>query len=99
MDVSLLDVAFGVERFFLKTRRNGGAQGRAGAKIGRYVDFSKYEEALVDYSGTLGEHINVVITTLSNMAHEAFKVSFDSFAPAVSTFINDTLPVIIEIFT
>ena len=63
------------------------------------LDFSKYEEALVDYSGTLGEHINVVITTLSNMAHEAFKVSFDSFAPAVSTFINDTLPVIIEIFT
>lgn len=68
-------------------------------EFGNTLDFSKYIPAITDFAGSLGELINSLTTGLLDMVGTVSGDLFDAISPALTEFINNTIPTFIDIVT
>lgn len=63
------------------------------------LDFSKYIPALTEFAGALGSAFNTIVVGILDTAGTVFGDLFDAFSPVFTEFINNTIPMLIEIGT
>ena len=68
-------------------------------EFGNTLDFSKYTPTITNFAGSLGELINSLAIGLLEIVGTVGGDLFDAFSPALTEFINNTIPTFIDIVT
>lgn len=68
-------------------------------EFGATLDFSKYIPALTKFAGAVGQFMNTLLNGIIDVTSMVIGDLFNAMAPAMTEFINNTIPTFISIYT
>lgn len=68
-------------------------------EFGATLDFSKYIPALTAFAGAVGEYCNTALNGIVDITSKVVGDLFNALAPAMTEYINNTIPTFISIYT
>lgn len=68
-------------------------------EFGATLDFSKYIPALTEFAGAVGQFCNTALHGIIDVTSTVIGDLFNALAPAMTEFINNTVPTFISIYT
>lgn len=68
-------------------------------EFGATLDFSKYIPALTEFAGAVGQYMSTLLNGIVDITSMVIGDLFNAMAPAMTEYINNTIPTFINIYT